>query len=42
VAYDKRLLGAVARLFADTVMGWYGRRLAEGERGRRREDGDVG
>ena len=27
IAYDGLLLGAVVRLFADTVLGWYRRRM---------------
>ena len=30
LAYERNLMGAVARIFADSVMGWYRRRLAEG------------
>ena len=30
LAYERDLMGAVARIFADSVMGWYRRRLAPG------------
>ncbi len=30
LAYERNLMGAVARIFADSVMGWYRRRLAAG------------
>jgi len=30
LAYQRDLMGAVARIFADSVMGWYRRRLAPG------------
>jgi hypothetical protein len=30
LAYERNLMGAVARIFADSVMGWYRRRLAPG------------
>ena len=30
LAYERNLMGAVVRIFADSVMGWYRRRLAEG------------
>ena len=30
LAYERNLMGAVARIFADSVIGWYRRRLAEG------------
>ena len=28
LAYDGRLLGAVSRIFVDSVLGWYRRRMA--------------
>jgi hypothetical protein len=28
LAYERNLMGMVARIFADSVMGWYRRRLA--------------
>jgi hypothetical protein len=39
LAYDGKLLGAVCRIFVDSVLGWYRRRLAgdtatKGERAR--------
>jgi hypothetical protein len=30
LAYERNLMGGVARIFADSVMGWYRRRLAAG------------
>ena len=30
LASERNLMGAVARIFADSVMGWYRRRLAPG------------
>ncbi len=29
LAYDDKLFGAVSRIFADSVLGWYRRRVAD-------------